>query len=96
MIKRLIYELNRDQDVIIKDSNDIHKSFKYIREDQYAPADQNGVPNLDASEIIYINAGGSIISVTRYTMYQIKGEMLLPPALIYIYSRYIDRKSVVA
>ena len=64
MIKRLIYEVNRAQDVMIEDINDIHKVFKYLREDQYELAAKNGVPNLDASEILYINAGGSIMYVT--------------------------------
>ena len=64
MIKRLIYEVNRAQDVMIEDINDIHKVFKYLREDQYELAAKNRVPNLDASEILYINAGGSIIYVT--------------------------------
>ena len=64
MIKRLIYEVNRAQDVMIEDINDIYKVFKYLRDDQYELAAKNWVPNLDASEILYINAGGSIMYVT--------------------------------
>ena len=59
---------------MIEDSNDINKAFNYLREDQDALAVKNGVPNLDVSEILYINAGGRIVSVTRYTMSQIKGK----------------------
>ena len=76
MIKRLIYEVNRAQDVMIEDIHDIHKVFKYLRDDQYELAAKNGVPNLDASEILYINAGGIIMYVTLDTMDHIKGEML--------------------
>ena len=61
---------------MIEDINDIHKVFKYLREDQYELAAKKWVPNLDASEILYINAGGSIMYVTLDTMDHIKGEML--------------------
>ena len=57
---------------MIEDSNDINKVFKYLREEQYALATKNGVPNLDASNIPYINAGGSIMSVTKENMVHIK------------------------
>ena len=76
MIKRLIYEVNRAQDFMIEDINDIYKVFKYLRDDQYELAAKNWVPNLDASEILYINAGGSIMYITLDTMDHIKGEML--------------------
>ena len=74
MSKRQIYEINRDQDVMIEDSNDINDVFKYHIEDQYALAAQNGVPNLDELDILYINTVGSIMYVTRNTMDHIKGK----------------------
>ena len=61
---------------MIEDSNNINNVFKYIREYQDALAANNGVPNLDTSDIIYINAGFSIMYVTRENMDHIKGKML--------------------
>ena len=46
----------------------------------------NGVPNVDVSEILYINAVGRIMSVTRDTMDQIKGTILWD-----IFSRMWDK-----
>ena len=45
----MIYELNRAQDIMIEDSNNIKKVFRYIREYQDSLAAKNGVPNLDTS-----------------------------------------------
>ena len=45
-------------------------------EEQGAFAAKNGVPNADGLEILDINAGGKITSVTRDTLNQMKGTRL--------------------
>ena len=60
----------------MKARNQIQKIFEELREDQDALAAENGVIDVDGSEILDINAGGIIISVTRDTLTQIKGKRL--------------------
>ena len=60
----------------MKARNQIQKIFEELREDQDALAAENGVIDVDGSEILDINAGGIIISVTRDTLTHIKGKKL--------------------
>ena len=57
-VKRLIDDLNTAQDVLNEARNKIAKGFKDLREDQDTFAAENGVLDVDGSEILYINAGG--------------------------------------
>ena len=75
-VKRLIYDLDRAQNVLSEARTKINKGFKDLREDQDALAVKNGVIDVDGSEIMDINAGGVIMFVTRDTLTQIKGTTL--------------------
>ena len=57
-VKRLIYDLDRTQNFLSEARTMINKGFKYLREDQDALAVENGVLDVDGSEILDINAGG--------------------------------------
>ena len=69
-------EFNRAKDVLRKANNQIHEGFEELREDQDALAAKNGMLDVNVSEILDINVGGVIISVTRYTLTLIKGTRL--------------------
>jgi len=69
-------EFDKAKDVLGKAKNQIHEGFEELREDQDALAAENGVLDVDGSEILDINAGGVIISVSRDTLTQIKGTRL--------------------
>ena len=53
-------DFNRAKDVLGKAKNKIHEGFEELREDQDALAAENGVLDVDGSEILDINAGGSL------------------------------------
>ena len=69
-------DFDKAKAVLGKDKNQIHEGFEELREDQDAFAIENGVLDVDGSEILDINAGGVIMSVTRNTLTQIKGTRL--------------------
>ena len=69
-------DFNRSKDVLRKSKNKIHEGFEELREDQDTLASENGVLDFDGSEILDINAGGVIMSVTRDTLTLIKGTRL--------------------
>ena len=73
-MKRLMDEFDRYQDVLSDTNNYIINVFKDLIENQYSLDTNNGVLDVNMSEVIYINAGGSIISQTRYTLTHIKGK----------------------
>ena len=52
------------------------KFLKDLNEDQDSLAAKNGVINVDGSDILEINSGGSIIYGTRDSLTQIKGMSL--------------------
>ena len=62
--------------VMGKAKNQIYEGFEELREDQYALTAENGVLDVDGLEILDINAGEVIMSVTRDTLTQINGTML--------------------
>ena len=72
----MVDELNIYQDVMREDSNNINTSFKDLIEEQDSLAAKNWVPNVDGLKILDINAGGSIISITRNTINHIMGKIL--------------------
>ena len=53
-----------------------HERFEELREDQYSFAVENGVLDVYGSEIMDINEGGVITSLTRDTLSQIKGTRI--------------------
>ena len=75
-VKRLIDDLDTAQDVLNEARNKIAKGFKDLREDQDTFATDNGVLDVDGSEILDINAGGVMMSVTQDILTQIKGSRL--------------------
>ena len=54
-VKRLIYKLDRSQDVMSEARNNITKGFKDLIKYQYALASENGVIDVDISKILDIN-----------------------------------------
>ena len=76
LIKRLAYDYGKDQDVLSEARDFIAKGFKDLKEFQDSLTAKNRVLDVDGSDILDINAGGSIISVTRGTLTQIKGTRL--------------------
>ena len=72
----MVDELNIYQDVMREDSNNINTGFKYLIEEQDPLAAKKWVPNVDGLKILDINAGGSIISITRNNMTHITGEIM--------------------
>ena len=75
-MQRLFDEFDKAKDVLGKARNQIHEGFEELREDQDTLAAENGVLDFDGSEILDINAGGVIMSVTRDTLTLIKGTRL--------------------
>ena len=75
-MKKLFDEFERAKDVLGKAKNKIHEGFEELREDQDTLAAENGVLDVNGSEILEINAGGVIMSVTRDTLTLIKGTRL--------------------
>ena len=57
-VKRLIYDLDRSQNVLSEARTKINKVFNDLREEQDSLAIENGVLDVDGSEILDINAGG--------------------------------------
>ena len=57
-VKRLIDDIEMDQDVLSEARNMISKGFKDLREDWVALASDNGVLDVDSQEILDINVGG--------------------------------------
>ena len=63
--KSIICDFDRYHDVQSETKNTIIKEFKDLIEDQYYLATTNRVLDADRSDIIDINSGDSIISLTR-------------------------------
>ena len=76
MLKRLIDYLDTAQGVLSEARNKIAKGFEDLREYQDTFAAKNEVPGVDRSDILNINAGGVMMSVTSYTLIHIKGTRL--------------------
>ena len=57
-VKNLIDDLDTAQDILSEARDKIAKGFEDLIEDQDALAVENGVPDVDGSEIIDINVGG--------------------------------------
>ena len=72
--ERLVEKYDRYQDVISDRNNCIIIVFKDRIEYQYALATKTGVLDVNMADILYINAGGSIISLTRDNLTNIKGK----------------------
>ena len=75
-IKRLIDDFKRTQDILREARDQISLGFEDLREDREDLTAKNGVIDANGSEILRINAGYDIISVTRDTLTQIKGTRL--------------------
>ena len=75
-IKRLVDDIGKTKDILREARDRIANGFKDLREEREALVAENGVLDVDGSEILKINAGGEIISVTRDTLTQIKGTRL--------------------
>ena len=58
-MKILVDDYERDQDILNEARGWISKILEDLKEDQYAFADKNGIPDVNGSEILEINAGGS-------------------------------------
>ena len=67
-IKRLVDDLGKTKDILREAGDRIANGFKNLREEREALVADNGVLDVDGSEILEINAGGTIISVTRDTL----------------------------
>ena len=52
-------DFDKAKDVLGKAKNQIHKGFEELREDQDSLAAENGVLDVNGSEILDINAGGT-------------------------------------
>ena len=59
LTKRLVEDYDRAQGVLSEARNHIAKGFEDLKEDQYDFADKNGIPDVNGSEILEINGGGS-------------------------------------
>ena len=75
-MKILVDDYDKAQDVLSEARDRIGKVFDYLKEYQDSLAVENRVIDVNGSEILDINAGGIIISVTRDTLTQIKGTRL--------------------
>ena len=69
-VKRLIYKLDRSQDVMSEARNNINKGFEDLSKYQYALASENGVIDVDRSKILDINMGWS---------YNVRNQVHLDP-----------------
>ena len=76
VVKRLIDYLEMSQDALSEARDKINKGFEDLKKDQYALATGNGGINVDGSEILDINMGGVVMSVTKNTLTQIKGKRM--------------------
>ena len=75
-LKSLVDEFDRYQDVLSDTNNYIIKVFKYLIEEKYALVTKNRVIDVNRSDILYINSGGSITPLTRDTLTHIKGKRM--------------------
>ena len=76
VVKRLIDDLETSQYDLSEARDKINKGFEDLKKDQYALATGNGGINVDGSEILDINMGGVVMSVTKNTLTQIKGKRM--------------------
>ena len=53
-------KFDKAKDVLGKAKTQIHERFEELREDQDSLAAENGVLDVDGSEVLDINAGGSL------------------------------------
>ena len=75
-MKRLIDDFKITNHILKEARDNINNGFKELSKDQDDLATKNGRCDIDISEILKINAGGIIISVTRDTLTHIKGTRL--------------------
>ena len=75
-MKRMVDDFNRTKNILKEARDEIKIGFKNLSEEQDTLAAKNGKCDVDGSEILNINAGGEIISVTQDTLTQIKGTRL--------------------
>ena len=75
-IKRLIGDFKRAKNILKEARDKIENGFKELNKERDTLAAKDGECDTDESEILNINSGGGIISVTRDTLTQIKGTRL--------------------
>ena len=75
-MEKYMDDFDKAKGVLEESKKEILNGLKYMGEEQGAFAAKNGVPNADGLEILDINAGGKITSVTRDTLNQMKGTRL--------------------
>ena len=75
-VKRLIDDLGTAMSTMGESRDRINKGFNNMIKYQDSLAVESGGIDVNGSEILDINAGGVIMSVTRDTLTQIKGTML--------------------
>ena len=73
-VKRLIYKLDRSQDVMSEARNNINKGFEDLSKYQYALASENGVIDVDISKILDINKGWSYNVCNQVHLDPYKGD----------------------
>ena len=76
VVKILIDDLETSQGALGEARDNINKCFEDLKKDRDALATGNGGIDVDGSEILDINAGGVVMSVTKDTLTQIKGNRL--------------------
>ena len=75
-MKKLIDDFKITKNILKESRDEIENGFKNLSEEQETLAAENGKFDVDGSEILKINAGGEIISVTWDTLMQIKGMII--------------------
>ena len=75
-MKKLIDDFKITKNILKESRDEIENGFKNLSEEQETLAAENGKFDVDVSEILKINAGGGIISVTWDTLMQIKGAII--------------------
>ena len=76
VMKILTNDLETSQDALSEARDNINKCFEDLKKDQDALATGNSGIDVDGSEIMDINEGGVVMSVTKDTLTQIKGKRL--------------------
>ena len=76
VVKRLIDDLETSQDDLSEARDKINNCLEDLKKDQDALATRNSGINVDGLEILDINAGRVVMSVTKDILTQIKGKSL--------------------
>ena len=76
VVEILIDDLEMSQDDLSEARDKINNFFEDLKKDQDALATGKGGIDVDGSEILDINAGGVVMSVTKDTLTHIKGKRL--------------------